>query len=654
MLALLCALALSGCHSAASDKLAQSDELAQEALRPENGGARAELSKVRSATFKNSAITGWDAQHRPAWRLQSRETRVGAGEDPAAPRRATLLEARAELFRAGVLESSFQAARIEFVSVGQSQRLALSGGVRAQSVPPPSLLKGKGSAQLKPTALTSAPVELQAPRVEVDLAAKTVFVPASAVIEQKQSHLRASSRTLRADSGLQRIDMGGDVQAASPRGRVRADRATYNWNSRRLLASGHVRAQAPAAVNGQAPTNVLLSGERLDADVEGGGGLLSGGVRAQAQGGQSGAASAAQVRFSWRARTLQAEGGASMEKDGAVLKARQISTDADFSQATAEGGVLLSRAGTTLSADRVRAFEKFTRAVAAGGVRLAASTSRGQTTMRAAQLEAFDGFTRAVATGGVVLQQGAATVRGERVQAFDLKGAGRAVARGGVQLVRDDLTVDASNLDATDLRDKGKLVVQASGGVRARTSKGRVSCERARWAGGRVEASGGVALQQKQAVLRGDSLTSDDRFQNALLTGHVRGELPAGGRVSAGRIEKAGDKIIATGGVQAQQQGVSLRVARLEATASGSDVLGSGGVLLTTSDGATLRAPSARYNHARDEAYAQDGARFVDAKQGLNLSGSSVLVRHVSDKARREAIINGGSGEVRKLRNLKL
>jgi len=653
---LACALVLGGCRNGASDKLAH------EALHPEEESARSTLNKVRNATFKDSAITGWDAQHRPAWRLQSRESHINASEDPAAPRRATLLGARAELFRNGVLESAFEAARIEFVSVGQSQNLTLSGGVHAQSIPPPSLLKANQPkatpSASSPPALSSAPVELQAPRVEVNLSQKTVYVPSSAVVEQKQSHLRAASKTLHADTGLKRLDMSGNVEASSPQGRVRADSATYNWTSRRLLASGHVRAQAPAALKGQAPTNVLLTGERLEADIEGGGGLLSGGVRAQAQGGQSagqsGSASAAQLRFNWRARTLQAGGGVSMEKDGAILKAQQVATDVDFSQATALGGVHLTKGDTVVTAERVRAFEKFTRAEASGGVRLSASTAQGQTLVRASQVQAFDDFTRAVASGGVTLQQGAATVRGARVQAFDLKGAGRASARGSVELVRDDLTVSASSVDATNLRDKEKSVVEASGGVRARSSKGRVTCERVRWAAGRVQASGSVALQQQQAILRGDRLTSDDRFENAVLTGHVHGDLPQGGRLSAGRIEKSGDKIIATEGVQAQQKGVSLRVARLEATTSGHDVLGSGGVLLTTSDGATLSAPSARYNHVRDEAYAEEGAHYVDAKQGMNLRGSTVLVRHVSDQAQRQAIISNGSGEARTLKGFKL
>lgn len=659
-------LALSGCRNTASEKLVQ------RAISPQAGPARAGLDKVRGATFKDFGISGRDRQLRPAWSLHSREARVGAGQNPASPARASLLGARAELFRDGVLESSFQAERIELVTASVPapggkkrtiQRLELSGGVRAQSIPPASLLRQNPGSRpgLSRPRLTSAPVTLEAPSVVVNLSDKTVWVPASAVVKQKESGVSISAHTLRGDSGLQRLDMGGSVEANSSAGRVRADRASYSWKARRLLALGHVQAQAPVAIPGQAPSNLLLSGERLEADAAGESGLLSGGVRAQLAGGQSGAASAAQIRFSWRERSVRALGGVSFEKDGASIKAGEVATDADFSQATASGSVRFkSRDGAEITAERVRAFDKFSRAIASGGVRLAASTSQGLTTVSAAQVEAFDDFTRATASGGVVLKQGAATIRARNVEAFDLKGAGRAVADGGVEIVRDDLTINAGRAEASNLRQKDGFKVAASQGVRARNKDGLVGCERVSWAGGRVEASGGVTLrvvlQQGESMLAGDKLSGDDKFENALLTGHVRGKLPEGGSLSAGRIEKAGPKIIATGGVQARQGGVSLRMARLESTITRSDVLGSGGVVLTTSDGATLSAPRARYSKARDEAYAEDGARYVDAKQGQDIGGSRVLVRHVSDRNRREAIINdvGGSASQKALRGFKL
>ena len=648
-----------GCRNQASE------ELARRALRSQSQPSRAGLDTLRGATSKDFELAGRDSKRRPAWRLQARQARVGAGQNPASPARASLLGARAEVFSEGVLESSFQAAKIEFVTVSVSapngktrrvQRLELSGGVRAQTVPPQSLLKGKAGsskAGLSPPQLASAPVLLEAPRVTVNLSDRTVWVPASAVVQQKGSGVRVSAKTLRGDSGLRRLDLSG-VQANSPQGRVSADRASYNWKAGRLLAQGHVQARAPIALKGQAPTNLLLTGERLDADASGQSGLLSGNVRAQTAGAQngqnaqSGAASAGQIRFSWRDKSVQARGGVSFAKDGATIKAREVSTDTDFSQATASGGARFQKDGAVVTAERVRAFNKFTRAVASGGVRLAASTSKGPATLSASRVEAFDNFSRALASGEVVLKQGAATVRAANVQAFDFKGAGRAVASGGVSLVRDDLTVSANRVEAANLRDRNGFSAVASGGVRARNTDGRVSSQSVRWANGRVEARGSVSLFKDGATLSGDSLSSDQKFQNARLAGDVRGQFD-GSTVSAGRIDKLGTRLVASGGVRARQGEISLRMARMEATiANGKslsgDVVGSGGVVLTTRDGTTISAPSVRYNQARDEARAEDGALFVNKKQGASLRVRSLLVRHVSDDKRRTVAAEDGSG----------
>lgn len=646
------AILAGGCRNTASE------ELARRALRAGSQSSRVGLDTVRGATSKDFEIAGRDSKRRPAWRLQSREARVGAGQNPASPSRASLLGARAEVFRDGVLESSFEAEKIEFVTAsipagnGKTRtvhRLELSGGVRAQTVPPPSLLKRKADSSQSP--LSSAPVLLEAPRATVNLSDKTVWVPASAVVRQKNSGVSVSARTLRGDSGLRRLDMSG-VQASSPQGRVSADRASYNWKAGRLLAQGHVQARAPIALDGQPPTNLLLSGERLEADALGQSGLLSGQVRAQAGGAQnrqSGAASAGQIRFSWREKSVQARGGVSFTKDGATIKAGEVATDADFSQATADGGVRFHKDGVVITADRVRAFDKFMRAIASGSVRLSASTSRGQATLSASRVEAFDNFTRAVASGGVVLKQGASTIRAANVAAFDFKGRGRAVASGGVTLVRDDLTINAERVEGANLRDKNGFSATASGGVRARNAQGRVSSQSVRWAAGRVQARGSVSLWKDGAVLSGDSLSGDSKFENARLVGNVRGQFPDGGMVSAGRMEKMGPRIVAVGGVRARQGEVSLRMARLEATvgsnnALSGDVVGSGGVVLTTRDGATLSAPSVRYNKARDEARAEDGARFVDSRKGASLRVRSLLVRHVSDDKRRSITAEDGSG----------
>jgi lipopolysaccharide assembly outer membrane protein LptD (OstA) len=711
------ATALAGCRNEASENLAR------EALQGDAKDEKPGLASVKSAVFKDWEIAGRDKQRRPLWRLKARESRIGSGNS-ASPTRATLLGAHAELYADGKLESAFDAERIEFSSSAAGVRLVLSGGVRAQAAPPRASLGKVGALQFaaqKPAEQKAgAPIVLVAPRVEVSVREKRVWVPAGAVVTQASNGLRVASGTLRADSGLARIDMTGGVDAQSPRGRVRADSATYGWQSQRLLARGKVSALAPIRANGE-KLNLTIEGDRLDADAAGERGVMSGRVRAKAKNGQ---ASAGRVAFNWRSRTLEASNGVRLEQGGATLQAGSIETDHEFSRAIARNGVRLIKGGASLRASFVEANDGFTRATASGGVELQQSTSRGRATLRAARLqgwadfsravasgdvrvavagnsgtaslragrvEAFDDFSCAVAAGGVTLQQGGATVRAGSVQAFDLRGAGRAVARGGVSLQqgnatlradaveafdlrgggravarggvalsRGDLQVRAQNVDATGLRDEKALVVAASGNVQARNAKGSVSSQRVRWANGRVQASGGVSLSRGALSLHGDEASSDDSFDKAVLTGDVRAQgfarQFAGTTVRAARVEKNSERISAIGGVSAQGRGAQMRAARLDATANGSDALLSGGVVLSTRDGATLRAPLVRYSEGRDQAYASGGIRYTDRARGLNLNGRSVVVRRLSDSKRREAVVDGvsGGGTSRALEGLKI
>jgi lipopolysaccharide export system protein LptA len=655
---------LGGCRNQASE------QLAREAIRGDLKEAKSSLTELKNVSIKDWDLSGRDSQRRPLWRVTAKETRIGEGSQ-LSPRRATLLGARAELFRDGKLESSFDAGRIEFLNTPQGLLLKMSQDVRVRTA-----VAKPGKTQ---PGLSSGPVQVSAPRMDVQVRDKRVWAPSGAKVTQGEGRgaTEISARTLRADSALNTLSLGGGVQAKAPQGTLRADRAQWNWKSDRLEASGNVQAASGAT---------MLKGARIEADARARRGLLSGGVSASTSTSGGGRASAASVRFDWGARTLSARSGVTLEKDGAKVSAARLDCNAELGQAVASGDVRLEKDGAVVRAGRVEGFEKGERVAASGGVTLSkgaarivaaslesfdggarvvasgdVSLSQGQAMVRAQRVEAFDRFTRAVASGGVRLQQGLTLVRAERVEAFDLMGSGRAVASGGATVSQGGWVVTAGALEARSLRPRSlrrreQLEVAAQRGVSGRSSQGSVRAASVDWRGGRVLAKGGVQFSQNGSTLSGQTLEADDRLRNATLRGSISGTLAGGTRLSAGVVQKQGERIQASGGITARRGGMVLTAARLETSMQARDVLLSGGVSMRTSDGATLAAPSVRYDKSADKVYGSGGVRYADPKRGLSLRGRSVVVNRVSDEKRREAVMTGvqGQGSRQSLEGLEL
>jgi lipopolysaccharide assembly outer membrane protein LptD (OstA) len=200
------------------------------------------------------------------------------------------------------------------------------------------------------------------------------------------------------------------------------------------------------------------------------------------------------------------------------------------------------------------------------------------------------------------------------------------------------------------------LQVIAIGGVNARNKQGQVRANRVEWGNSRVLASGGVTLLKDGHTLSGARLESDQKFDNATLTGNVRGTWAAGGTVESGVLRKNGDKIVAGNGVRARYDTLRLQAGRLDSTTSGHNILVSQSVELRSADGATVRAPQLRYDKRQDKVFGQGGVSYTDPARGLNLKGKTLVVSHVTDPKRREAVLTAvqGSGNKNSLEDLKL
>ncbi|BCM90757.1 LPS-assembly protein LptD [Abditibacteriota bacterium] len=162
----------------------------------------------------------------------------------------------------------------------------------------------------------------------------------------------------------------------------------------------------------------------------------------------------------------------------------------------------------------------------------------------------------------------------------------------GVTFSRGALRIEAGSAQTNNWsKDSGSI--QASGGVFARTNQGTLRARSATWSGnaenGSVSASGGVQINAQGGTLRGSRGQSDAKFQNAVLTGSVNGNLRDGTRIRAGQLEKHGETYVASRGASATlPDGTLVTAGRVEG--SGQNAVATGGATATLRDGTHLRA----------------------------------------------------------------
>lgn len=612
------AAALAGILSGCGIGSTPSQKNAQEAIVKDAKAARSQLDQLKGVTLKGGELAGGDSQGRPLWRLSAREIRVFNQPDTAAekkdgkegkekkrssemltstPKRAELFDARATLYREGEPDTLFEAPRIAFNQRTEGVRLSLSGDIRVQS-------QGSWTGERGAVIVTS-------PQAEVDIENRRFWAGRGVRLVQGtgKEQINAIATQLNADTNLKATQLSGDVKIQNSRSTFRAREANWNWETERILALGEV-----SVLQG----TTTITGARLDADTRAGHGTLSGGVRVEVP---QGKASAKRVRYNRNNKTIVASGDVLLTKEGLSLRASEVSADDGFANAKASGGVVLTQ---------------------------------GKSTLKAAQIETKERGARATASGNVVLNHEGATVSAPRATVYEIgeKNA-RIEASGGVRLQREGMTISASQVKARGVSDKSTLHVEATGKVKATSSDGSIEASRVVYHAGTFTASQNVTLIKDGHRLTGAQLTADEKLTTATLSGNVTGRLAQGETIGAGKlIYRKGARLEGEGGVKARRGDLQLRADKMSATLDGAHILLTGNVVVTNSQGVTLRSNQARYDRAAGKVFASGEVFIEDSQRGLQQRGRGL----VADLQLKEATLTdvSGSGKMELFQDKKL
>jgi len=609
---------LGGCKNSGQTEKAR--ELAKGTIKDDAKNAKDQFEDVKGVTLSGTELSGSDAQGRPLWRVSAKSAQVfnepdkksgtksgdkkdsdKKGDKLAAlagqPRRAVLTDATAMLFREGKPETSFRAPRIVLHQSDTGVRMSMLGGMRAQS-------QGNWIGNRGPVLITS-------PRAEVDVKTRRIWAGKGVRVVQGSpgNQINLIADQLRADTNLKTTMLSGGVKASAVQGNFSAREANYNWQTGRSLATGSITASHDGTT---------ITGSRLEADTRAGRGVLSGGVNAI---GEQGKASASSVRYDWNAHTLSAIGGVLLTKDEVTVRAGQIDTDDKFKAAVASGDVTLKKGDATLRANRVQTEGKATQATASGGVLL----TRGDSSVSASSATAYN------------IGEKSASV----------------TASGDVRVKKGELTLTAGRAQASGLQDQSTLRVVASNGVYAQSKDGSVKAENATWGGGQVVASGGVTLFRDGHRLSGSRLICDDKFTLATLSGDVNGRMAKGETVGAGvLVYRKNQGVIGTKGVTARRGELRLRADAMSTSPEGDVINLKGNVVVTNTEGTTVRAPTVRYDRKAQKVFASGNVVLQDPKRGLKQSGRAFVADLTLGQATLTDVTGSGKMDVFKDKKL--
>jgi len=449
---------------------------------------------LAGARLSGGQIQIGDAQGRPLYQIAAREIQALPGADNSALGGAVALDARATLYQKGVAESGFSADKIQLFNTPTGARLKMTGRVVATS-----------------QNASGAPIEMRAPRADVDVTKRLLVASGGTVTKRGAVTLRAPS--LAGQSSLKVLKCV-DAVVDAPDAQIHAKTATFNWGA------NHLSAQTVVATR----PDLKLAGDHLEADTLASRGTLTGKISAT---GQNGTARGEHLDFNWKRDHLFAP-DATFVGQGASARIAALSTDSKLRVTNAQT-VRIAQNGALLTARFAQGFDKLTR-----------------------------------------------------------------INGSGIVLTRGDLRLDAARADARDWSGHSAVIV-GSGGVTARNQSGTLAAPNAIWRGdaktGRIEASGGVSINANGASISGDSASSDARFQDATLSGNVKGTLRDGTKIAAREVEKQGDSYVATGGAGARlPDGTNLQAARVEGESGGQNAVATGSANGVLPDGTKLRA----------------------------------------------------------------
>ena len=658
-------LLLAGCApKTGDDRAALQKQAAQEVARAGKSAAQNAGKSLAGAKISGGQIQIGDAQGRPLYRIEAKEIRAISDAASSGVQGALALGARATLFKNGTAESSFGADSIRVFNTSNGARLEMTGHVVASS-----------------RSVAGAPVEVQAPRADVDVGKRLIVASGGTV--SKRGQITLKSPVLRGQSSLQTLSCD-DGLITAPGAQIQAKSALFNWKT------NHLSAQTVSLTR----PDLLLSGAKLEADTLASRGTLSGGVSAK---GPNGTARGPRLDFNWKADRLFVP-DATLQSQNGTARIASLTTDSKLRVTDAQS-VRIAQNGATLTAKTARGFDKLSRLSASGVVLV-----RDDLRVEAAQMQARDWSNRSgviVGSGGVVAHTKSGTVNAQSAMWTGDAQTGRVSAKGNVVIRGAQGTLrgqnaqsdahfqnaelsgsvsgvlrDGTQLSALQVQKRGDSYV-ASGEASARLPGG------ARFRANRVEGSGQNAVATGGAS---GTLADGTRFRASrvekrgdliVATGGASGQLPNGALLSASRVEKRGNVIVATGGAsgrlvdgtilrasRVEKRGdfivasggasatlparrgfgrVEVRAARVEGSSKNAPVRASGGVIVTAQSGAVIRAPHAVYDPRTGKVTATGGVHVKDPARGI-LTGDSV----VADLNSKQITVSGvrGQGQV--------
>ncbi len=409
----------------------------------------------------------------------------------------------------------------------------------------------------------------------------------------------------------------GPVEIAAPRADVDVQNRVISASGGVQMAQGTVRVRAQTLRAQTSLQSATLTGRvrAISTDKTAGNGAGSGQIEADS------------ALYNWQTNRLRAQKVTAL-REGTRLTGEVLEADTDAQSGVLSGQVRAQNAQNRASAPRLDFNWKRDQIRAPNATLLSPQGSA-----RASNL-VTDSKLRLASARDLVATQNGATLRA--ASATGLDGLTRIRAQ-SVDFARADLRFRAPRAVAHKVG--AGWVLEAEGGARGHNAAGQIRAPRMTWdeAKGRVTASGGVTLNKAGATLTGQTLSGDTRFQNAVLSGPVRGQLVDGTLITAQKLEKRGETLLAQSGATAKFQPrqtsgapgklgtVTLRAARIEAPSDGSSASASGGVTLLTSTGATARAPRAIYNRAQSLVTASGGVDFFDPVRGLRTHGDTLI-----------------------------
>ncbi len=520
-LALFAALA-GGCARSDLGERAAS-EVVKSAVKEEAGKAKSSLQKIGNVTMKDSKFVGADAKGNPLWEVGAKLVVTKDQVQSGTPKRATLSDATVKLYHEGKLESTFAAPLIEFFNTDKGLRLSMTKGVKASNVG----ALGKDG----------VPIQVAAPRGDVDVAKRLVSLSGGARVVR--GPITVTGKTLRTQTDLARANLIGDVLAQSPQGQTKAKDAIFAWKANTLAANG-VTFIRP---------DLTLTGDKLSADTAAEKGTLTGNVRAVAVGaGVTSSATAPSVDFDWKADMIRAA-NANLSREGAQMETAQLQTDSKLKVADAQG-VTIRKDGATLKAASARGFD---------GLKQLTGTKviivRDGTTLTAASAKA-DNWS---ASSGTITGSGGVTATNAdgklNAQSAVWSGGkdGQITASGGVEIVSKGTTIRG----ARGTSDASMNVANLSGDVRATLKDGStLRAPVVRKSGDQIVASGGTTAQFKTQdqllTVQAPRVETTVGGQTARASGGVNLKSSSGATATAptATFNRATQQVVASGGVK--------------------------------------------------------------------------------------------------------